>query len=384
MKLKSTLLPISTILVVIISGCSQFTESDAVDGQSSVVLNNPETPSIVTALGRIEPNDKVIHVSGSSQLVNGRVIEIFVEEGDIVEPGQLIALFDNFYIEKAALEAANQSVQVVRAQLNQVLQGESKKAEILAQQAEISRLEAQLRNEITEKTATIERVEAELRNAERSYERFQSLYEEGAVSILDLDDRGEQLETARARLKEVTAQLQNVQSSLEEQLRREQAILATLKEVRPVDIEVARAKLEEAIAKAAQAKANLELSQVRAPVQAEVLKLHIFPGERVDSAGILDLGQVQQMYVSAEVYENDIAQVKVGQSAVISGGPLQGTLQGTVERVSSQLGKRDLFSTDPTLDIDARVFEVKIRLSEADNAQASKLINSQVDVKINI
>lgn len=387
MKLKSILYLILPVLTIVSSGCSQVFGSGAVESNASETLetlNIADAPNIVTALGRIEPQDKVIHLSGPSQLFNGRVVDVYVTEGETVQPGQLIAIFDNFYSEQATLEAARQRVNVVQTQLARVRQGEAKQAEILAQEAEIARLEAQLRNEVIERTATIERVQAELRNAERSYQRFQALYEEGAVSVSDLDQRNEELATARARLKEVTAQLENTRSSLEEQLRREEATLATLKEVRPIDIEVAQAELEEAIAQVVQAEANFELAQVRAPVRAEVLKVHTLPGERIDAAGIVDLGQIEQMYVVAEVYETDIPQVEVGQNATISGGPLQGELAGTVEQISVQLGKRDLFSTDPTLDIDARVFEVKIRLGESGSAQASKLINSQVDVTIDI
>ena len=105
MKLESRVSIVSAILTVFISGCSQLSSSRAVDSNPSETFNDPDIPSIVTALGRIEPKDKVIHLSGPSQLFNGRVIDVYVEEGETVESGQLIAIFDNFHSEKSNLKS---------------------------------------------------------------------------------------------------------------------------------------------------------------------------------------------------------------------------------------------------------------------------------------
>ena len=55
--------------------------------------------------------------------------------------------------------------------------------------------------------------------------------------------------------------------------------------------------------------ARLEMSVVRSPTRAQVLKIHSQPGERVGAEGVMELGETDKMSVVAEVYETDIARV---------------------------------------------------------------------------
>ncbi len=59
-------------------------------------------PTVVTALGRLEPKDGIIRIAGPSRpaLV---IAELLVEEGDRVEAGQTIAVLDSFAIHEAAV-----------------------------------------------------------------------------------------------------------------------------------------------------------------------------------------------------------------------------------------------------------------------------------------
>ncbi len=128
------------------------------------------------------------------------------------------------------------------------------------------------------------------------------------------------------------------------------------------------------------AKAELELSKVRAPIDGQVLVIHAKAGELVGSGGIAELGDTSVMYVVAEVYETDIGRVRIGQRAHIRSPALTQALSGQVEHIGLRIGKKDVLSTDPVEDADARVVEVDIRLD--DPAPVAALTNLRVEVVI--
>jgi HlyD family secretion protein len=335
-----------------------------------------------TALGRIEPKGKVITISGSSSLQFARVGQIRVKEGERVQRGQVIAVLDNLNQLQTALEEAKKNATVVRSQLDQVKAGEAKRGEIAAQKASIANIEAQFQGEIATQKAAIARLKAELKNARTENLRFEKLYQEGTTSASTLDSKSLKVATLQEQLNEAKATLNQILLTFPRQVAEAKANLDKLEEVRPVDVQVARAKLEKAIAAVHKARADLDLAYVQAPVNGQILKIHTFAGESISSQGIVDLAQTQAMYVVAEVYETEIDKVRIGQKATISSSVLKRQLKGTVEQISSKIGKKNVFNSDPTLDIDARVIEVKIRLDSEDSQQAANLINLQVDVKI--
>ena len=178
--------------------------------------------------------------------------------------------------------------------------------------------------------AEVARLRAELSNAERELERKRKLYRDGALSDSEL----EAAELGR---------------------------------------DVARAGL-------LGAEADLELSIVRSPLDGQVLEIHAREGERVGVEGVAELGRTSAMVAVAEVYETDIGRVRVGQRARVTSPALPGVLAGEVERIGLKIGKKDVLSTDPVADADARVVEVEIRLARPELAAA--LTNLRVDVVI--
>jgi len=178
--------------------------------------------------------------------------------------------------------------------------------------------------------AEVARLRAELRQAERELERNRSLHRDGVLS----PSRWEALELAR---------------------------------------DVARARLQ-------YAEADLELSIVRSPIEGRVLDVHAREGERVAADGVAEVGQTAAMYAIAEVYETDVGRVRLGQRARIRSAALARELEGEVERIGLKVGKRDVLSTDPVVDADARVVEVEIRILEPE--LVASLTNLRVDVVI--
>ncbi len=133
-----------------------------------------------------------------------------------------------------------------------------------------------------------------------------------------------------------------------------------------------------ATANLTRAEAEQELSTVRSPLTGQVIAVHSREGERVGLDGIVELGETAAMYAVAEVYETDIGRIRIGQRAQIRSMALPRELGGKVERIGMMIGKKDVLSTDPVADADARVVEVDIRLDEP--ALVAALTNLRVEV----
>ncbi len=129
-----------------------------------------------------------------------------------------------------------------------------------------------------------------------------------------------------------------------------------------------KGNLREAQDELVKTEADLVNTELRAPFSGTVLKLQSRVGERPGDDGILELGASDQMEVLAEVYESDINRLQLGQRASVTSenGGFSGTLKGRVIRISPQVRQRDVLSTDPTGDADARIVEVRLALDPAD------------------
>ncbi|MFN9400655.1 MAG: HlyD family secretion protein, partial [Dolichospermum sp.] len=58
-------------------------------------------------------------------------------------------------------------------------------------------------------------------------------------------------------------------------------------------------------------------------------------------------------------------------------------LTGVVDEIGLEISSKNVLSTDPVADADARVVEVKIKLNPQDSIKVSRLTNLQVNVIIN-
>jgi HlyD family secretion protein len=181
----------------------------------------------------------------------------------------------------------------------------------------------------------------------------------------------------KAEIDRINAVIRNARSELERQKN-----LSTTSATSQSKLETATMELEVAQAELAAAKAFLDLAIVRSPLRAQVLKIHAYPGERVEADGIMELGATDRMFAVAEVYETDITRVEIGQRARVEAPALAAPLLGTVERIALQVGRMDALSADPIAKTDARVVEVFVLLDEP--GKVAQLTNMQVEVEIGI
>lgn len=289
-------------------------------------------------------------------------------------------------------------------------------------QATINRIQAEVQGQRDAFQATVSRIRAEQRNAEVDAQRYQMLYKEGAISQqerdrkqLGADTSTQQLVEAQANQKQTVATLRQqlaqaranqvktiatlqqqlvearvnrnkILAILQRQIDEERAKLNRLKEVRPIDLLVAQAQVSNAIAALKRAQAQLNLSYIKAPISGEILKIHTKAGESINTNGIAEIGRTDQMIVIAEVPEDSIGKVRLGQQAIITSdnGAFSGGLQGTVAEIGRKIGKKDVLNTDPAADVDARVVEVKIVLTPQDSKKVTGLTYGKVVVEINL
>ena len=289
----------------------------------SVLPSQSLAQAQVSALGRLEPWQGTLNITAPStpESTSGTVLaRLLVERGDSVKAGQLLAV--------------TETAGIMQAQVGQVTAAR----------------ELQRRLAVAAKSqATSACVQAQV--ALQVSARRQDLL---ARKLSSSEDAGRAKGDAEAGTASCNAARASASAA-------------------DAAVALADAELKRAIA-------AQERGRIRAPVAGRVLDVFTRPGEMIGPLGILELGQVDRMYAIAEIYETDIARVRVGQPATISSRAFARPLSGVVERIRQQVRKQDQLGTDPAARKDARIVEVEVRLD--DSAPASALSNLQVEVAI--
>ncbi|OBQ19936.1 ABC exporter membrane fusion protein [Anabaena sp. AL93] len=382
----ATSLTFSTGLVSLYIFHQLKTNSQTQTPAVSSVIKSQSTPVkvAVTALGRLQPQDKITYLSAPNSVNGVRVEKLLVKEGDNVKKGQVLAYLENYARSQAAIQQTFDKLLIARTKLAQVQAG-AKTGDINAQKTAITRLNSQLKGDAAAQTATINRIRAEVENAQKESDRYQQLSKAGAVSASVADTKKLVLKTTQQQLKEAEATLKRTQDTLQDQLKEGKFKLNSLKEVRTVDVELAKTEVKSAETAIKQAKADHDLTYITSTIDGTILRIHTKNGEVIGTSGFAEIGNTSKMQVLAEVYQTDIQNVRVGQKAIITSTTFPGKLQGTVREVGWQVDKQGIFSINPNSDADRRVIEVKISIDDStDSQKISRLTNLQVDVAIQI
>ena len=302
-------------------------------------------PSGVGALGRLEPGWKIRSLSPASSAEGSRVEQLFVEEGDIVQAGTVLAILDTHARRKASLAEAEAQVAVAQSRLALTRAG-TKPEEIAAQEALVLKHRA-----LTEQ-------------AELAFQRSRRLMAGRTISNEEFEQRKFEFTSQSALLNQA------------------EKTLAALKVVRAEDIAVMEAELTKAKAGVTHALAELESSRIVAPIDGRILKISTRAGERIQESGVLEIGDTSNMHAVAEVYESDVPRIRVGQPATVRIQSLPGVLNGNVVHVGWRVGRRVVLDNDPVKDTDARVVEMRIKLDSASSARVAGLSYARVEVSI--
>lgn len=316
-----------------------------IDTQSQAPASRPSPPSRpveIFALGRIEGRCPEIELRPE---LEGRVVEVFVEEGQQVEANEIILqLDDRQYLQQVALAEAE--LELAEARLDRLVNGSHQQ----------DRLEA---------AALCRAKEAELRRAQRTWNRIVELRKTNAVSQQKADDQ--QMAVAA-----ITAELQAAQARLE----RLQA------KARPDEVRIEMAHINAAKAGLELAKVQLQRTQLRAPAAVQVLAINTEIGELTGPEATepaIIMADTRQLNVRAFIEELDAPRVKIGMTGRIRiDGLPDREFTGRVIRLSPHMSRKQLWSDHPTERLDTKTREVWLELEETQDL----LVGLRVDVTL--
>jgi HlyD family secretion protein len=195
----------------------------------------------------------------------------------------------------------------------------------------------QIQADVAAVDARIRMLQAEIRLQRKEVDRYRLAASVGAAALVVLDDKRDELLRFQGQLQQARAE---------------------------------RRKLE----------ADLADSELRSPIEGLVLRIHTRAGERPGADGVIEVGASQSMQALIEVYESDINRVQLGQRVTLTSenGGFKQSLAGKVIGISPQVRQRQVLSTDPTGDADARIVEVRVTLDPASAERVRTLAGMKV------
>ncbi len=226
--------------------------------------------------GNIEAHESVVGFK-----VQGRIIELPVQEGQWVEAGTLLARLDgDDYRRQAEMDEA--ALRVQRAQLELGLAG-TRRQELEATQQSL--LDAK----------------ADLEQKKLDYDRAETLFRERVGSQQARDQADTNLKRAEATYRRA----QEMYDQAREGTRREQ-------------LEVDRAAVVQAEQKLRMSKLNLEYTVLRAPASGVVVVRDAELGEVVaPNTPVVTIADLDHLWLRAYVNETDLGRVRWGQEATV-------------------------------------------------------------------
>ena len=263
----------------------------------------------------------------------GRVLDVRVEEGDAVKAGQVLALLDTRTLE---------------------LQAQQQAANVEAQRQTVLRLRNGSRpEEIDQARAQLASAEATAAQAAEDATRADRLKASstGVISQQNVDQRRADAQAARAKVDELRAALRLAQIG-----------------PRPEEIAGAEAQPKSAEASLALLRHQIELGQLRAPVDAVVRSRLREPGDMVSaSTAVLALALTEPKWVRVYVGEPDLGKVRPGMAAsVFTDSHPDQPIAGKVGYISSVAE----FTPKPVQTEELRtslVYEVRVIVEDAGN-----------------
>ena len=287
------------VIVLIVVG---FTRGGAkIDPSKLAKVEKGDLAKSVVATGKIEPITKVEIKSKASGIVK----KLYVEYGDHVKAGQLLAELDKDEIQAQVKQSA---ASLAAAESNQG-----------AAEADLVRAQADAQG-------------VEVPTLKRAYERAQRMAKDGVVSAAALDDAQRAFEMAV-----------NKQDIAKAQLVTDKAKIAQAK----AQVAQARATLD-------QLKEQLNYTTIVAPIDGIILSRDVEMGDAVSSILVLGsaatlvmtIGDTHEVYVKGKVDESDIGKVYLGQPARIKVESFKDkTFTGKVTKISPMGVEKDNVTT---------------------------------------
>lgn len=293
---------------------------------------------------RLSGNIELTEVQLSFKLP-GRLEELLVDEGDMVQAGQVVARQDTAELERAreresaAALAAERAVEQTRAALEyqeRALEQEKalRRAELAAAERRLEELRTgSRRQEIEAARAALREAEAQYALARRDWERAQTLYKNEDISTAQFEQFRTRHEAAGAALERAREQASLVEEGpRKEQVEQQAAAVERaraalrLAEAGALELERRRKELAMRMAEAERARAQLAVIEVqlservlKSPVAGVVLSKNAERGEVLaGGAAVVTVGDLAKPWLRGYIGERYLGRVKPGMAAEVT------------------------------------------------------------------
>nr|WP_243137252.1 efflux RND transporter periplasmic adaptor subunit [Desulfofundulus thermobenzoicus] len=322
--------------------------------------------------------------------IPGRIESIAVNEGDKVKAGQVLAYIDAREIKdkrdqaQAALDLAR--AQYEKAKNSLTLQEKVSEADVQMAAAALEQARAQYdkalngprAQQVEQARAKLKEAQAALDVAEKTYQRTKELYASGVIPQQTLDEVKAKYDAAQQEMRYA----QEAVSLLEEGTQAEdirtaaaavqqaRAALAKAEASKIQDllannsVQMAAADLKRAQATLAEAQANLDEATVKAPCDGIIVAKNVNTGEMVTPGmPIFTIQQPEKNWVNVKVKETIVGQLKEGQEVTMTSAGFPGkTFNGRIEAIRQKPDFATRRATNDRGDKDLITYNVKIRL----------------------
>jgi HlyD family secretion protein len=295
--------------------------------QNSLV--SEEEKNYIEGSGIIEGESIVV----SSKLA-GQLEKMYVDEGDIVKKGEIIARLSSKQIEakvkqaEARLELANAQVKSSEAALEAlgITASQTKLAVDLSQEEVANRIK-QTKSALQIAEANLKQVQIAYNDAKKDYDKYLKLYNDGAMTLQQFEKIKSKLNIAKSQYEAAQNEVARVKAALElaKTSKLSTQIHEKTSESTQKKLEQAQGAYQSALAQKKLAQAVLEEAQavledtiIKAPTDGRITLKIVNEGELISQGTpIVEIIDLSKLNLTLYVPEKQIGKVKLGQEADI-------------------------------------------------------------------
>ncbi len=314
------------VLLAIVLGSVLMTRTDTPEVTVVKIEVRPELRSTVTSSGEVRP----IQFMNLTSEVQGRIEEIYVKEGQMVNKGDPLVRLDPNQLESstdaqlAAFQSAQNEVNVSQSQVtaaqNQLAQAE--------QQLNIAQVAVDsARQGVDTAKVDVEREQKNLAVARRELTRTTQLLESGVASRLEYDEAKDRVDQAEIAVRNAQSRLQSSSISVKDATARVAQQQAAVRDARTgiqtaslgVRSSRSRADQQSAVLRGqrSQRDKTLQVAPISGVVAEIPSRVGTFAVASLSSTPLMTIADMSSINVEVKVDETEIDKVAVGQKAKI-------------------------------------------------------------------
>ena len=377
------------LVVLFVGGCVDRA-AQQLASRTKAIVTNPVVP-VTAAPVVLKSLTKTLEITGNLTTTDdasvgpknsGRLVAVYVKDGDPVSKNQVIAVQDTSSLvitlqqDMAQLDSAESSL--TQAITNAHIGPQKSEAAVLQARAQLAQQKSALEKalngarpeEKAQADANVASAKSTMDTARRQRDRQRQLLDQGAISQQDFDTAENQFETAESSYQNMLAaqkislsqtRPEDIQSSRDGVAQAQQGLQTAL-DSQKLDslfrdqVNAARAQVNSAQAQVAMARQSISDASIRSPFDGRV------SGKPTEAGTVLSPGQQiahiigkQGTYFEGQVSENDINKLQQGSQVNVLVDSLSTSYAGHIAAIS------------PSASTVGRLFTVRVQLDQEDS-----------------